>query len=54
MARIGRATAIAMRRLVTLASRPHRKVSVAMLALVLTDHADSVRATRSVLVCSSR
>src|SRR6202041_1891279 len=42
------AIAIAMRGLVTPASRPHSAVSAAMLALLVIDHADSVRATRSV------
>jgi hypothetical protein len=48
------AIAIALRGLVRLASRPHRAVRAAMLALLLTDHADSVRAIRSWSVCSSR
>jgi hypothetical protein len=38
---------------VTLASGPPRMVRAAMVVLVLTDHADSVRAIRSVLVCST-
>jgi hypothetical protein len=48
------AVAIATRRLVRLASRPHRAVRTAMVALLVTDHADRVRATRSAPVCSSR
>jgi hypothetical protein len=48
------ATAIAVRRLVTAASKPHKAVKAAMVALLVTDHADRVRATLSVRVCSSR
>ena len=48
------ASAIAARGLVRLASRPHSAVMAAMVALLLTDHADRVRATRSGAVCSSR
>ena len=43
------AIAIAVRGLVTLASRPHRAVRAAMVTLLVTDHADRVRATRSVV-----
>ena len=42
------AIAIAVRALVRVASRPHRAVRTAMAALPATDHADRVRATRSV------
>jgi len=42
------ANAIAARGLVMLASRPHRALRAAMVALLLTDQADRVRATRSV------
>jgi hypothetical protein len=48
------ATAIAVRGLVMLASRPHRAVRAAMVRLVLTDQADRVRATRSLSVWLSR
>jgi hypothetical protein len=48
------ASAIAVRRLVTLASRPHKAVITAMVRLLLTDQADRVRATRSAGVWSSR
>lgn len=48
------AIAIAARGLVTLASRPHTAVRAAIVALLVTDHADRVRATRSFAVCSSR
>jgi hypothetical protein len=48
------AIAIATRRLVMVASRPHRAVRTAMLMLLLTDQADRVRATRSGAICSSR
>ena len=48
------ATAIAIRGLVTLASTPHRAVSAAIAALLLTDQADRVRATRSAGICSRR
>jgi hypothetical protein len=48
------ATAIAVRGLVIVASTPHRAVIAAMVALLVTDHADRVRATRSGAVCSSR
>jgi hypothetical protein len=41
------AIAIPVRGLVTLASSPHRAVSAAMVALLVTDQADRVRATRS-------
>jgi hypothetical protein len=48
------AIAIALRGPVMAASSPHRAVMAAMVALLVTDHADRVRATRSVGVCSSR
>jgi hypothetical protein len=48
------AVAIAVRGLVMLAMRPHSAVKAAMVALLATDQADRVRATRSVSVCSSR
>jgi hypothetical protein len=44
------AIAIAVRALVRCAKRPHRAVMAAMVAVLVTDHADSVRATRSVAV----
>jgi hypothetical protein len=48
------AIAIAVRGPVMLASRPHRAVRAAMVALLVTDHADRVRATRSFPVWLSR
>jgi len=48
------AIAILVRALVTLAGSPHRAASAAMVALLLTDQADSVRATRSAGVWLSR
>lgn len=44
------AIAIATRRLVMLASRPHRAVIAAMVTLLVTDHADRVRVMRLVSV----
>ena len=43
------AAAIAVRVLVTAASRPHSAVAAAMATLLVTDHADRVRATRLAL-----
>jgi len=40
------AIAIALRGLVALASRPHRAIKAATVALLVIDHADRVRATR--------
>ncbi|GDY49563.1 hypothetical protein SVIO_001860 [Streptomyces violaceusniger] len=45
---------MAVRGLVAAASRPHRAVTAAMAALLLTDHAVRVRATRPGSVWSSR
>jgi hypothetical protein len=36
------------------ASTPHKAVSAAMVALLVIDQADKVRATRLVAVCASR
>ena len=48
------AVAIAARGPMMLAKNPQRAVKSAMVALLVIDHADRVRATRSVPVCSSR
>ncbi len=48
------ATPIAARGPVNVASRPPSAVRAAIEALVLTDQADSTRATRSGGLCSSR
>ena len=48
------AIAIVARGPVMLASRLHTAVRAAMVALLVTDHADRVRATRSVAVWWSR